>query len=901
MSDFIGDSGSNELTGLGGNDFIQGLGGDDTLVGAGGNDILEGGKKDDLLEGGDGNDRLKGGSGDDTLVGGDGDDTLVGGKGADIQDGGNGNDTYRFVTADSVASDTYADTGVSGTDELDATQVTHLRLGDDFDGSSGMEVIRGDEDGGTAIFGSGLQGAEWDFSTMELLNISLISGSGHDDNITGSDGEDNIRGIGGDDILYGNAGDDTLVGNGGDDTLYGGEDEDTVKGGGGDDTLFGGAGNDLLKGGGGSDWLDGGDGEDDLRAGGGSDFLIADTDDVSVDGEGGDDTLRVAGSGQELDITGTGGDMFAGIEAIDLSNDSNTLILDKASVKALSDESNTVRITGGSTDAVNALGLEWTVGSDVVIDEITYDTYSIGGVKLQIQAGIDQVMINTVGNDPVTADNDAVSVDEDGSSGNLIATVLDGDLDPDTDEVLRVIAAGTAAKGTVTFNAGTASAGDETLTYTADGAVLDALGAGESTTDTFTYTIDDGHGSTDTATVTVTINGVDDGPSAGDDFIILGNGNDTVDSLAGNDTINGNGGDDTLSGGSQIDTLNGGIGNDTLSGDAGNDILNGDDGDDTLTGGADGDTMNGGLGIDTLDYEFAPGAVILSLNAGTAGGDGSDTFTSIENVIGADGFNDTITGDALDNVLMGLGGNDTISSGDGNNTLIGDDGNDILTGGTGNDLLRGGAGDDTMAGGAGSDTVDYSDAVELLTITLGPTGSVEVTSTGNGNDSVSEVENITGSNFNDAIIGNATDNVLKGGAGEDTMDGAAGNDTLNGGLGNDLLTGTSGDDNFVFDSVLGPTNVDSIAVFEGAGAGGGDVISLDDAIFTTLTGGFTANNFVSAASAPTAGDANDFILYDQTSGALFYDADGNGAGSAVQFATLSDSPDTLAFGDFTII
>jgi large repetitive protein len=103
-------------------------------------------------------------------------------------------------------------------------------------------------------------------------------------------------------------------------------------------------------------------------------------------------------------------------------------------------------------------------------------------------------------------------VNEDATTANLAASLLSNDSDPDTSDVIRITGVTQGAKGSVVFNDGgtPSNPADDTLTYTADGAVLDALGAGESTTDTFSYTVSDGKGSTDTATVTVTINGVND-------------------------------------------------------------------------------------------------------------------------------------------------------------------------------------------------------------------------------------------------------------------------------------------------------------------------------------------------------------------------------------------------------
>ncbi|HYJ52239.1 MAG TPA: hypothetical protein VEW04_03620, partial [Allosphingosinicella sp.] len=73
---------------------------------------------------------------------------------------------------------------------------------------------------------------------------------------------------------------------------------------------------------------------------------------------------------------------------------------------------------------------------------------------------------------------------------------------------------------------------------------------------------------------------------------------------------------------------------------------------------------------------------------------------------------------------------------------------------------------------------------------------------------------------------------------------------------------------------------------------------LDDAVFTGLSlGALNANAFVIGT---TAQDADDRIIYNSTTGALFFDADGNGAGAAVQFATLDGHPIVTA-SDFTVI
>jgi VCBS repeat-containing protein len=94
------------------------------------------------------------------------------------------------------------------------------------------------------------------------------------------------------------------------------------------------------------------------------------------------------------------------------------------------------------------------------------------------------------------------------------------DTDPDSGTTLTVtgisgggVVGGAAAQGTY----GTltiAANGTYTYTLNASNPTINALGAGQSTTDQFTYTISDGNGGTDTATLTITIFGVNDAPDA---------------------------------------------------------------------------------------------------------------------------------------------------------------------------------------------------------------------------------------------------------------------------------------------------------------------------------------------------------------------------------------------------
>jgi Ca2+-binding RTX toxin-like protein len=148
--------------------------------------------------------------------------------------------------------------------------------------------------------------------------------------------------------------------------------------------------------------------------------------------------------------------------------------------------------------------------------------------------------------------------------------------------------------------------------------------------------------------------------------------------------------------------------------------------------------------------------------------------------------------------------------------------------------------------------------------------------------------------------GNALDNLLRGNDGSNRLLGQDGADTLAGGAGNDSLTGGAGADVFLFDSALNAaSNRDTILGF----VSGSDRIHLDDDVFTSLTGdvALTDAQFRSGAGASAALTSEQRIIYDQSTGALYYDADGVGGVAAVQFAVLgTTSPPTLSRGDFFV-
>jgi serralysin len=148
-------------------------------------------------------------------------------------------------------------------------------------------------------------------------------------------------------------------------------------------------------------------------------------------------------------------------------------------------------------------------------------------------------------------------------------------------------------------------------------------------------------------------------------------------------------------------------------------------------------------------------------------------------------------------------------------------------------------------------------------------------------------------------FGNELANVLTGNNFNNTLDGAAGNDTLRGRLGNDVLRGGAGDDAFVFDTMPNAaTNRDTISDFANV-AGNNDSFQLENSIFSKLgAAGVLNGNFFHIGAAPA--DANDFIMYNQGTGALFYDSNANVAGGSVQIATVSNHA-ALTAADFLVI
>ncbi len=249
-------------------------------------------------------------------------------------------------------------------------------------------------------------------------------------------------------------------------------------------------------------------------------------------------------------------------------------------------------------------------------------------------------------------------------------------------------------------------------------------------------------------------------------------------------------------------------------------------------------------------------------------------------------------------------GKDTIVASTGNDTIIGGAGNDSLTGGTGADSFVL-AGSDTVADykGTQSDTVDVSslatgDTVTFTTVAGALDLSASTSAAAFKATAAAAGATITGGSGADSLTGAGGIDYLFGGTGKDTLSGGAGNDVINGGDGSDSLTGGAGSDKFVFNVAASSTNNDTITDF----AVKDDKIQLSKTVFTgfSAVGSITSTAFLSGAGKNTATTADQKLIYDSSSGKLYYDADGSGSASAIQIALIGNKA-ALTSSAFEII
>lgn len=348
-------------------------------------------------------------------------------------------------------------------------------------------------------------------------------------------------------------------------------------------------------------------------------------------------------------------------------------------------------------------------------------------------------------------------------------------------------------------------------------------------------------------------------------------------------------------------------GNDKIIGSSGNDYIHVSLGTDTIDGGAGTDTLSFNNNISYGDKSLTVNLSTNSYKSTYSSASHSGKVSSVENVIGSS-TDDYITGDKNNNVIDGRNGDDIIDGGAGTDTISyatknlysnyyivvdlskaeggygyassgyysaqetdtlmnienieGSHYSDILTGDAKNNVIMGGLGYDNIDGGAGVDTADYAKAVKAVTANLS-TGKA----TGEGTDTLTNIENLSGSKNNDTLTGNTDNNLLSGNAGNDTLFGDFGNDTLNGGDGNDtlfadmhndLLDGGSGIDTLSFTKISTAVMINlSKTTAQNTNVGNDTIKNIENVIggtaADTITGSAIANQL-------EGGSGNDILV-----------------------------------------
>jgi Ca2+-binding RTX toxin-like protein len=258
--------------------------------------------------------------------------------------------------------------------------------------------------------------------------------------------------------------------------------------------------------------------------------------------------------------------------------------------------------------------------------------------------------------------------------------------------------------------------------------------------------------------------------------------------IPGKDNVN-----DVLYGTLNGDSIWGFSGDDRLFGFEGDDTLMGGANNDVLTGGVGADYLSGGTGYDIASYTDSAAGVWVLIGGYGSGGTAQGDFLAADI--------EQVEGSAYADILMASGNGDYLKGNEGNDYLLGGAGYDVLVGGSGSDWLEGGAYVDDLYGGSGTDTVGYSGSSAGVTVTIGGIGYYGDAA---GDWIGSDVENLSGSAYGDALFGSDGSNTLSGQNGDDYLYGYGGYDTLIGGKGADTMYGGTGEDTVSYlDSAAG--------------------------------------------------------------------------------------------------
>lgn len=883
-------------------------------------------------------------SGNDSIVGSAFNDTLTGGSGSDTLAGGAGSDTYIITDATDIVSEA-AGAGID-TVVFKGSFYTPYTL------AANVENARAD----ASVYGSYLS-----VVGNDLANV--ITGGGYGDTLDGGAGNDRLDGGSGNDSLIGGTGNDTMFGGQGDDIYTVDSLGDKVFEDGSAPTYsYGGVGGDWVVVKGAISYTLGNYVENlrlDVGALNGTgnslnNYIVANNTANNLNGSAGaSDTVSFETASTQVTASllsgivtgGSGNDTLSGFENIRGGSAGDSLTGNSLD--------NVLDAGGGATgiDTLNGgLGND-TYYVDSVGDIVSESSLAGGGSNDTVYSQVDFTLSNYVEN--LSLDSNylhfrsyySVAVNGTGNSlankitGNTSANNLNGAAGNDTIDGMY---------GNDTINGGTGA--DSMIGgYGADTYYVDNVG------DVVTE-LDNYYAPTDIDTVISTVSytlgaSVENLTLSGTGFI-RGGGNEL------NNVIVANTGGSYLDGGLGIDTLSyaghaakvtvslaalgaqatGGSGSDTianfenLTGGTAGDALTGNALANVIDGGLGSDTLTGGAGNDTYIVDVTTDSVVEASGAGTdtvlATGVSGNTFTLAANVENirllldvASPINATnAIGNASNNLMAGNSLANSLNGGDGNDTLDGFGGSDAMTGGLGNDVFYVDSAGDLVneVAGQGTDTVILG--ISAFAKGLDSAGAATGPNTGFAYTLANNVENLqlnshsytpnTPSVISLSGTGNGLNNLITAGSGLDTLDGGAGDDTLSGGGGNDMLTGGSGNDVFRFDTALverdplsnyytTTSGTDTITDF----TSGQDKIQLSDDVFTALNGPGALSGFVSGAGLVAATTAAQRVIYNTTTGGLYYDADGSGGQhAAIEIAIIGTSTHpTLTASDFAVI
>lgn len=747
---------------------IDGGDGNDTLIGARGADTLNGSAGNDLLIGSLGADSLIGGAGQDTLVG----DFATGAASGAVMNGdlATSAEGWEFTNLAGEAVD-IAQTGMFFPQGYGLTFNVFDRPADGVASQTVMTTAGAAYDLSftTGAYGTGmgihtLIAEVIDSATGQVLvTRTLMAATGEEQAVAlsyvaiGSAVTIRFSNTATTDTVASDLYVDTVVNQlAAVDAMMA---ADTLDGGDGDDLLIGGMGDDVVQGGQGDDTARvvlATDGADQIDLGAGADTVELGTNGIAQ--------VRLTFTSAEV---GNGRALESGLVAgqdeglavrVQAEDDQGMLA---GAILRTDDEGNRYVASSGTTFDVRDISGTQRGDKFVAVQlgtgnaDIYQETGASGAVYINTGLGND-TLIGGAFNDFLVsgAGNDSLV----GDAGNDAALGGDGD-----DKI-------------------TLGAGADTLT---GGNGNDRLDGGADI-DTASYA-----GSAGGVTVSLRMTKAQNTVNAGIDTLIsIENltGSSFADSLQGNaanNVILGGAGADTLAGGTGIDTLLGGEGSDQLTSD-GDDSLSGGNGDDLyiMAGATNAASfaLTDDSGTDELRYAavvksgtltisaMMTGIELVSIGTGTAAQANQTGINklNVDATLAANGL--TISGNDGANRILGTAFADTLIGGAGNDVLSAGAGGGMLNGGSGHDTLIGGAGDDLFMGGTGSNTASYEMAAAGVMVSL---ATETMQNTGAGLDTLTDIQNLVGSRFDDILTGSAAGNIFKGGLGRDTVSYAA--------------------------------------------------------------------------------------------------------------------------------